>query len=208
MRERKIAAVSDNIDKQHTYQELMKQHTKAINFEFYFEAILIDYATIEDRLLSLIYHMGFISNRCSNKIWKKERECLKEIVTKYKRSDENDTLGLTKVSGKIKIIRCVFLWAVDSEEYQDNKHLKALKKQCENIDCEQVVRRLEELEEWIKYRDEIIHALLNKKLESIDSKKREIAIKGLEIARYLDSQNKLIKKNNSIRKSINAPCNW
>ena len=46
----KFTPVSDNYEKQQTYKELINKYNKAIQYEFYYEAILIDYALMEDRL--------------------------------------------------------------------------------------------------------------------------------------------------------------
>ena len=45
----------DNVVKEETYREVHKKYNKAIKEEFYFEAICIDYALLEDRLRSLLY---------------------------------------------------------------------------------------------------------------------------------------------------------
>ena len=54
MGKRLIQPVSDNKDKQRTYTENMAKYKKAIAGEFFFEAMLIDYAMLEDRLRSFL----------------------------------------------------------------------------------------------------------------------------------------------------------
>lgn len=63
MAERKIAPVKDNLDKQRTYAKQKGRYKSAMSNEFYLEAIMIDYALLEDRFRSMLYHMGFLSNR-------------------------------------------------------------------------------------------------------------------------------------------------
>ena len=63
MNTRLISPVTDNIDKQRTYREQMGRYKRAMQEGFYFEAMLISYATIEDRLFSMLYHMAFRKNR-------------------------------------------------------------------------------------------------------------------------------------------------
>ena len=65
---RMIKPVIDNADKQRTYREHKARYKKAMENEFYFEALLIDYALMEDRLRSMIYHMGFLRDRSCFKI--------------------------------------------------------------------------------------------------------------------------------------------
>ena len=46
----------DNYDKQETYAHLKTKLKKAINSSFYFEAVMIEYAIIEDRTSSILDH--------------------------------------------------------------------------------------------------------------------------------------------------------
>lgn len=55
-----------------------------------FEALLIDYALLEDRLRAMLYHMGFLTDRFALKIWKKKSADLREIVAAYKESHETN----------------------------------------------------------------------------------------------------------------------
>lgn len=48
--EKQIAAVKDNTEKQEAYRKQLGRYRRALNNEFYFEAMLIVYAMIEDRL--------------------------------------------------------------------------------------------------------------------------------------------------------------
>lgn len=50
MANRTIQPVTDNRDKQRTYSEQMGRYARAMRGAFYLEALLIDYAMLEDRL--------------------------------------------------------------------------------------------------------------------------------------------------------------
>ena len=63
MSKRIISPVNDNAEKQLTYRKMMGRYNMAIKYGFYYEAIMIAYAMIEDRLRAMIYHMGFLANR-------------------------------------------------------------------------------------------------------------------------------------------------
>lgn len=63
MSERRIAPVADNTEKKATYQEQMRRYRKAMKDGFYFEAMLIDYAVLEDWLRSMLYHAAFFASR-------------------------------------------------------------------------------------------------------------------------------------------------
>ena len=202
---RKIEAVSCNLDKQLTYKENCAKYKKAIQEEFYFEAMLISYAMMEDRLRSFLYHIGALANRESIKVsCTKTKNQLKEIVDAYKMKKENNSLGITNITGKLKIIRCTLEWAATVEDgYEDDKYLVALKNQYEgNIDVQETLSVIEELYEWLDYRNEIMHALLNKNVDSLHTELRERTIQGMVLARKVDSFVSHVKKRNYIRRSI------
>lgn len=199
-----IKPVTDCKDKQRTYREHKGRYKRAMENGFYFEALLIVYALLEDRLRSMIYHMGFLTDRTALKIWKKKAACLREIVSAYKNEQENDQLGITNISGKAKIIRCILKWTAYTEGgYQQDKHLSALKSQCEGLDVGGLLSALEELQDWCTYRNEVIHGLMNKNLDSLSLELKARAEAGMKLAEYFDSQEKLLKKGNKVRKSAN-----
>ena len=199
---RMIKPVIDNADKQRTYREHKVRYKKAMENEFYFEALLIDYALLEDRLRSMIYHMGFLRDRSCFKIWNKKTDFLKDVVSIYKEKDESYQLGISSISGKIKIVRCVLKWAAYTDgDYHNDKHLLSLKNKCEGLDIDGLLIAFEKLNEWRDYRNEVIHALMNKNIDSLSAELRQRAEEGMCIATFLDNQEKLLKRGNTIRKS-------
>lgn len=204
MNERKIIPVKDNIDKQRTYAKEKARYRMAIEKEFYLEAMMIDYALLEDRLRSFLYHIGFLPNRKAIRVWKMARSYFEEIVNQYKNEKENSSLGITNISGKMKIVRSILLWVDNTKGgYQNNQHLILLKRQCESLDIDAFLHVIMEIEEWCKYRNEIVHALMNKNLESIETELKAKAEEGLYLANFLDAQVKIVKARNKIRKGIN-----
>ena len=205
MSTRLIEPVKDNRDKQHTYAENIRRYNRALKQGFYFEAILIDYALMEDRLRSFIYYIGGLKSKNSYKIGKGiVRERLAEIVDRYKLESENSNLGITNISSRIKIIRSTLVWAASIEKTPEDKYLKTLKSQYEGqLDIGGLLEMLESIESWCKYRNELIHALMNKNINSVDEAVESQAVMGMELARYLDGQVKALKKGNWIRRSVN-----
>ncbi len=204
MADRKIETFTDNQDKRYTYRIQKGRFKRAMEEGFYFEALLIDYALLEDRLRSTLYHMGFLTDRLSGRIWKKKASILCEFVLSYKNDGESDKLGITSITGKAKIIRCVLKWAAYTEnDYRHDRYLYALKSQCEGLDIEAFLSKLEALNDWCIYRNEVIHGLMNKNMDSlaVDLKKR--VLEGMQLAKYFDKQEKLLKKGNKIRRSAN-----
>lgn len=206
MRVRRITPVADNAEKQQTYTEQMKRFDRAMKEGFYFEAVLIDYAVLEDRLRSFLYHAAFFANRKATGCWKKTKPSIQQFVSLYKDQDETERLNATSISGKIKIIRAMLRWAAETETgYQNDSYLKRLKSQCESLDTGAMLETLDAVKSWCDYRNEIVHALLNKNTESVYTELEKQAQKGMEFARFIDSQVKTLKKGNAVRKSVNAP---
>lgn len=90
---RLIAPVMDNRDKQCAYRIQIEKYNQAIRYEFYLQAIMIDYVMIEDRLRSMIYHMCFLADRNATAIWKKTRPFLLDMVRQYKAEKERRATG-------------------------------------------------------------------------------------------------------------------
>ena len=192
-----IEPIQNNYEKYLTYKIQLGRYKKAINNGFYFEALLIDYAMLEDRLLAFLYHIGAIDNRyISIKITGRTKKYLREIYGE-------GPINLSNISGKIKLIRAVLKWAeVDEEIAHSQKYQYTLKKQCrEQLDIPEFFAKLDEIDNWKDYRNEVIHALMNKNSTSLYAQIKQKASEGMDLARYIDKQTAKIKKGNYIRRS-------
>ena len=205
--ERRIAKVENCHEKQETYQEQMRRYSKAIKEGFYYEALLIDYAVIEDRLWSFLYHAAFFCNREGTSCWKKTKKHFQSFVEEYKKQDENPNLSVGNLSGKIRVVRSMLLWASESDASEEtDRYVLTLKNQLEGLDIAAILDALEGIEQWKGYRNEIVHGLLNKKRNAVDQEMLEqLAKDGMKYAREIDSQLKILKRGNRVRKVANAP---
>lgn len=94
----KIQRVSDNYEKQDAYRRLKGRRTKAINSDFWFEAILIDYAIMEDRLWSLLYYLGILANRDATKVnSKKTKTDIRNIYLGENNQNKNRIRSICKL---------------------------------------------------------------------------------------------------------------
>ena len=207
MTKRIIDPVANNLEKYYTYREYISRYKRAIKEAFYYEALLIDYAMLEDRLRSFLYHMGALRTRNSFSVdFKKSKLFLKQILEEYTDKDEAKNLGISSITGKIRILRCVALWAFNSNDVKkDDSYEYVLKSRMEEIDIDRLLQTLSSIQEWCKYRNEIIHCLLNKNIASVNLNLAEQAEKGFVLARELDAQLRLFKKGNFIRKKMRLP---
>ena len=206
MSESRIAPVADNKEKQATYQQQMRRHKKAMNDGFFFEAMLIDYAMLEDRLRSMLYHAAFFASREKTVCWKKTKPYFQSFVSEYKNEKDNESLGVTNISGKIKVIRSMLRWVVEGDSVdQSDRYLQKLDFQCESLDIGAMLETLDAIQDWCAYRNEIVHALLNKNTTSVYAELETQAENGMKYARFIDSQVRILKKGNVVRKSVKAP---
>lgn len=204
MEKHAIQPVSDNNDKQRTYRSNISRYNAAMKHEFYFEAMLIDYAIMEDRLSSILFHMGALANRTDSKICTKVKKQLQRIVGRGQKGDVK--LVVKKISGKASIVGAVARWAAETENQPEtDKYLGILKEQF--LAVEGMTSALADLEKWCGYRNEIIHGLMNKNLDSLNAELKQRCDEGFRLARYFDAQVRVIKKGNRLRRCLKLKIN-
>lgn len=199
MTARLIQPVDDNKDKQRTYQRMLSRYRLAMKDGFYLEAILIDYAMMEDRLRSFIYYIGGLPNRNSISVTGKAKNKIRQMVLDY---DPKGNLGISSISGKRRIVRAVLNWEVTSICANDDDYLKALRADIAKLDVEGLFEILDAIEAWCLYRNECIHSVMNKNVDSLGEEIAKKAEDGMIYARFVDSQVKLLKRKNLSRRAL------
>ncbi len=197
-----INQVKNNNDKRETYAYLLGKYKKALREQFYFEALMIVYAMQEDRLRSMLYYLGTFDNRNTIMVSGKVKGDLKKLLKD--RYGENAKLSMTTITGKMRLIQAVISWSEHANE-NDNEYsiyLKTLKRLMESVDVDCVTGTLNEIEQWLHFRNEVIHASMNKNLEALFEGIDERIELGMRLARDLDGYIKEIKKDNSVRKKL------
>lgn len=153
----------------------------------------------------MLYHAAFFANRDKAGCWKKTKLYFQAFVKQYKNENENDALGVANISGKIKVIRSMLRWASETEGgYENDRFLKQLKGRCEGLDIGAILETLDAIQDWCGYRNEIVHALLNKNTASVHAELEAQAQNGMKYARLIDLQVRILKRGNVVRKSVNA----
>ena len=183
-------------EKQRTYAAYMSQYKKAIRNEFFLEAIMIDYAMMEDRLVALLHYLGIVSRNQS-----------KLSVNKFCRADirkllgykENAAIRINNISVKIRILNSL----VKQTLVEDSAFIKAILEQiAAQIDRNHIERLCCDILEWCAIRNQYVHALLNKNYDALQAGLNDFAEDGHIIARRIDDCVKMIKKDNAIRKQF------
>lgn len=219
-KQRVISPVETMQEKYETYRAEMARLKGALQQGLYFEAMLIEYALLEDRLRSFVYHAGLLQNRKASHLLpgknavRKDFNRIAQRVKTWKLEDGKETgntsnferLSVNKISDKIFIVRTIVLWSSELESLPDeSRYLQALRGQCESLDAAALLETLDAIDTWRMYRNEVIHSLMNKRMESVQQKLSEQVEQGVQLARQLDAQVTILKKNNRIRKAARLP---
>lgn len=203
-KERQIAVVKDNSDKQVTYREQLGKYKRALNNEFYFEALLIVYAVLEDRMRSFLYYIGAVRRADSTKLnVSRTKSILRRLYFGLDEEAEGKRIDLTQISAKQQLIASTITWTLEYEGVPEESYLAILKDQYEScLNMDSFLSTLDAINDWRDYRNEIIHGLLNKNVESINAELKEQVEKGMGYARFVDSQVKALKRKDLIRKTM------
>ena len=204
---RQIVPVENNYEKSQTYRKMLAKHSKAINNGFYFEAAMIEYAMIEDRLIAFLYHSGAINNRMAKpKIGSEKTRGLIQCMVDVCFEGKIKNLGITSISGKINIVYALLKCGCFDDCLIDNNYTVALKSvYSARLNVQNFIMVLDDLREWCNCRNEVVHAMLNKNVVDLSEKAKLLANQGIAFARYIDNCVGAIKKGNKIRKAANLP---
>lgn len=201
-----IKQAGNNKERQDTYRYQLGRYQRAIRNEFYFEALIIVYALLEDRFKSFLYYCGFFANRNSLKLYGRIKSYIIEIC--YGENAPDRLSPITHISTKADYITAILNWTtnVRAEDIEDNIYYYSLKHQIEGLDIGGLIDALDELTQkdmgWFSYRNEIIHASMNKNVEALYE---DLAVKverGMELARFIDSQVRILRKKGTVRKAL------
>lgn len=197
-----IAPITSNMEKKTTYQKQMERFKRAKAGSFHLEAIFILYALIEDRLSAFLFHAG-ITNGTRQKFTRnaRVRPLLISTITELSANAPN----LRTISKKIKTCRELLMW---SAEYSVNEPALTYL----DVLCKQIIRTkgkdnliptLIRIEEWCACRNELVHALLNKKVEDQEEVLQALVLEGEDCNRVLQNFVKSFKSRNMVRKTFN-----
>lgn len=189
-----IKVVADNKEKGNSYRENLKRFNKANTSEFYLECLWILYAMLEDRTSSLLFYLGFTSNRNRNSATG-SKKIKKEIRQIFNMVDSNAKYKFDTISGKLTRIEEFISWGTQAgsnvTDYQNAVRTVALK-----IDSDTRLRKtLEYLNnEWRDKRNQLTHSLFNKDPSTVSIELKNMVEQGYAAVRILDNAVAQLKK--------------
>ena len=190
-------------DKYTTYRAMTGRHKLAMKHGFFLEALLIDYAMLEDRLTTFLWHSGITPT--SEKLsfgGRANKADLKKIYADY--SGRDDTPKLRNISGKIEAVRALIAYAKKTCDNQ-SKYCKLLYDALNTIDLDKLSEALDGVDKWRGYRNEVIHAAMKKDIFSLYEELETNAQLGMDYARVIDKAVKKLKGRPAIRRSVRMP---
>ncbi len=152
-------------------------------------------------MAAILYYAGVLQNRKELKISKSTKLFVNEI---YKEQyGENATIQLKRITGKMDLISSIIKWEMNVQQIDEKEvYYYELKSIFEDIDVGGMLDIMDELRGWLAYRNEVIHASMNKNIEDLYENLPGTVEKGMEYVRFIDSQVKIMKKSNRVRKAL------
>ena len=193
---KQIPDVTDNFDKQDTYRLSLGQFSKAKREGYYLEAMWILYAMIEDRTTAFLYHIGFVDEKKRDSPANKVKPDIRIIM---KLADGKNTYGFNTLAGKLDAITKILKWintADDLTGYKQDLHTLLNKK----VKISELLSALKVLDDWRNFRNQIVHALFDKKGGEVKDRLERYVNDGYEAVRILDNTVKALKSGVDIRK--------
>ena len=206
-------------EKQLTYTTEYRQFNKAMKEEFYLEAVAIGYAIIEDRLTAFLHHAGVVTRTNEDlRINRKVYPYIRKLLNK----EDDYSVKIKDISVKIALVTALLNMteneanAIDAyvaNYVQGLKRKRAIAQtgymhdlyaEIKKVNAELVLSTFARIEPWRIQRNHLIHALLNKTVESTKDVKKECAEESYAITRAIDNNLvKPFKQDNKLRKKYN-----
>ena len=199
-----IKSAENAMDKYTTYRALTGRHKLAMKNGFYFEALLIDYAVLEDRLTSFLWYSGVTPTVGKLSFGGRgNKDDLKSIFSEFS-GKEDTTPKLRNISGKIETVRALIAFA-KKPYYGQSSYSKLLYDALNTIELDKLSETLDGVDRWRGYRNEVIHAAMKKNVCSLYEELESNAQLGMDYARIIDNAVKKLKGRPAIRKSVKMP---
>ena len=198
--------VANNDQKHNTYREGCSRYKKAMRQRFYYEALLIDYALVEDRLRSWLYHIGVFAGWKDRRACRKTRPQILEMVRAHEKRDVS-SLRLMNMSGKAGVIRATLGWHAANDVCPSaDVYQSVLWRQYEReLDCAGAEEILHALPSWCERRNELVHGLMNKDVTLLEPQLQPLCEEGFDLFRELDKRVGKVSKGDTIRHALKLP---
>ena len=187
-----IKRCEDNQAKRKTAASLKTKAKIAIYNKAFVEAIGNEYAFMENRLKSILFHIGILPSRKEDII---PANVLSGTLQKGLKIEEGKGKSVKNITGKITAFRA-FVRKLDSMSQDELNSAPAVYSQLSSLaaDKKEIDDGLKRIQEWLRYRNEITHASYEKNIEDLEAKGVKIANDGFVLANWIDKISKRVKR--------------
>ena len=162
------------------YTKTLSKLNRALNQGFYYEAIMLDYSLIEDRMTQLLWNLGFVNKGNPDPVVaKKSRKPVRKLLN----LSDNSRFGINKISVKISILESL----CKSDEFEDpflNDVSAFINKK---IGKDIIIEFKNELTDWKETRNGYVHGLMDKVPSDVEPELEKIAKTGKLLFRTVDN---------------------
>ena len=182
---------------------MITRHKEAVKHGFCFEALLIDYAILEDRLVAFLWAAGVMNDMDNFSFGNKNNKAqLRTLYNSYMKEDKIPRLQ--NIGTKINVILSLIDFSQQGYDGAD-RYLLALHKGMNDLNLQKISENLALLKDWLKYRNEVIHGAMTKDIYALYENIEEKAVQGLAYARVIDNEAKKLMRRDYIRKAVKMP---
>ena len=180
-----IAPVQDSSEKRMAFDSHLKRYKQAMRAGCYLEALMIDYACLEDRLRYLLFYLGMLQSPASGSIGSRRTAAsYKKILDRYMQKGDR---SIRHIAGKRNLIRCIFLLADENKPDRNDIVQMVLCAALSDVGrVHEVLDLMKEIEVWCDYRNAVVHDLMDKSVVSLDAHLAEQAELRNKLFRRLD----------------------
>ena len=196
---RQIPDVADNIEKQDAYRRTLGRFNKAKKEGFFLEAMWILYAMMEDRTTAFLYYAGFTDEKNRTNPANKVKSDIRIIL---KIADGKNISGFNTLAVKLDTISKILAWAKTAGSlsgYKQDLQTRIIKK----VKIPELQAALIAMDDWRDFRNQIVHALFDKKAGEVRDRLERLVNDGFNAIRVLDNAVKALKSGTNIRIQYN-----
>ena len=176
-----------NYIKHDMYTDTISKLDRAIELGFYYEAIMLEYALIEDRLTEMLDFLGIVNRKeKSLSVTAKMRKPLRTLLG----LNSTARIGIQNINTKLNVLSLLANRTEDTEELIAYSAVYLQKK----VEREKFTSTLECVRKWKDDRNTYVHGLMDKVPYDLEPQLDDLVRSGKKLFRELDSYAKKLKK--------------
>ena len=168
-----------NYMKRTMYANVISKRNKAYNSGFYYEAVMLDYAVVEDRLNTFLWNLGIVKvDENGPTVTRRTKKPMRELLG----LSDNSKFMIKNMDTKLCVIKAILSYNGEDELLLDMKHCLI-----NRVGADTILELIERIAKWKEKRNQIVHGLMNRVPRECDEAVIQIVAEGKKIFRELDN---------------------